>query len=115
MAHTDAELPLSSASYQILLALADKARHGYAILKAVERQGGPKLGPGTLYAAIRRLEDDGLIGESDWRPDADLDDQRRRYYELTAHGRATLRAETSRLQAMVRMALRKLAHHPKPT
>lgn len=113
---TDAqdELPLSPVSYQILLALAGKARHGYAILKAIERQGGPRLGPGTLYAAIRRLEDGGIIGESDWRPDADLDDARRRYYELTPHGRATLRAETDRLQSMVRLARRQLSHYPKP-
>jgi len=104
--------PISPVSYQILLALAGRDRHGYAILKAVERQteGAVRLGPGTLYAAIRRLEDDGLIAESDWRPDPDLDDERRRYYRLTAAGRGVLVAETERLQATVRLARRELAH-----
>ena len=104
-------LPLSTPTYQILLALAGRDRHGYAILKAVERQteGSLRLGPGTLYAAIRRLEDAGLITESDWRPDPDLDDERRRYYRLTATGRALLVAETERLQATVRMARKELA------
>lgn len=98
--------PLSPATYQILLSLTSRDRHGYAILKAVERQtgGAVSLGPGTLYAAIRRLEDEGLIAESDWRPDPDLDDERRRYYRLTTAGRAALVAETERLQATVRMA-----------
>src|SRR5262245_26532454 len=101
---------LSPASYQILLALAGRDRHGYSIRKAVERQtdGTLRLGPGTLYAAIRRLEDDGLIAESDWRPEEDLDDPRRRYYRLTAHGRAALIAETDRLQETVRRARRQL-------
>jgi DNA-binding PadR family transcriptional regulator len=104
--------PLSPATYQILLALAGRDRHGYAILKAIHRHTGGRvrIGPGTLYAAIRRLEDAGLIAESDWRPDADLDDERRRYYRLTAAGRAVLVAETDRLQAAVRVARRELAH-----
>ncbi len=60
----------SPVGYQILLALAARDRHGYLIRKAVEQQtnGAMKLGPGTLYAAIRRLEDQGLIEESPWRP-----------------------------------------------
>ena len=79
---------LSPASYQILLALAGRDRHGYLIRKAVEQQtdGAMRLGPGTLYAAIRRLEDAGLVEESPWRPEADLDDRRRRYYRLTKPG-----------------------------
>ena len=71
-----------------------------------------KLGPGTLYAAIRRLEDQGLIEESPWRPDADLDDARRRYYRLTGTGRNALEAETVRLQATVRLALKQLKMRP---
>ena len=92
----------SPIGYQILLALAARDRHGYLIRKAVEQQtdGAMKLGPGTLYAAIRRLEVQGLIDESPWRPDADLDDRRRRYYRLTTTGRAALEAETARLQAL---------------
>ena len=106
-----AATPLSPATYQLLLALAGRDRHGYAMLKAVERQtdGALRLGPGTLYAAIRRLEDAGLITESDWRPDPDLDDERRRYYRLTTAGRGALIAETERLQATVRLARKELA------
>ena len=104
----------SPVGYQILLALAARDRHGYLIRKAVEQQtdGAMKLGPGTLYAAIRRLEDQGLIDESPWRPDADLDDPRRRYYRLTTAGRAALEAETARLQATVKLALKQLRMRP---
>jgi DNA-binding PadR family transcriptional regulator len=106
--------PLSPATYHILLALAARDRHGYLIRRAVEEQtgGAVKLGPGTLYAAIRRLEDQGLIEESPWRPDADLDDRRRRYYRLSASGRAALRAETERLRATVQFAARQLKLRP---
>jgi len=116
MAAPNRHAPLTTTTYQILLALAGRDRHGYAILKAVDRQteGRIRLGPGTLYAAIRRLEDAGLIAESDWRPDPDLDDERRRYYRLTTSGRATLIAETDRLQATVRLARRQLAQSPRP-
>jgi DNA-binding PadR family transcriptional regulator len=104
----------SPVGYQILLALAARDRHGYLIRKAVEQQteGAVKLGPGTLYAAIRRLEDQGLIEESPWRPDADLDDRRRRYYRLTKAGRAALEAETARLEATVKLALKHLKMRP---
>ena len=86
----------STIGYQILLALAGRDRHGYLIRKAVEQQtdGEMRLGPGTLYAALRRLEDAGLIEESSWRPDADLDDPRRRYYRLTTSGRAAVEARS---------------------
>lgn len=105
---------LSPASYQILLALAGRDRHGYLIRKAVEQQtdGAMRLGPGTLYAAIRRLEDAGLVEESPWRPEADLDDRRRRYYRLTKPGRAALQAETERLRATVEFALKQLRTRP---
>jgi len=99
-------LPLSTVSYHVLLSLAARDRHGYAMLKEVDRlsRGSVRLGPGTLYAAIRRLEDSGLIAESANRPDPDLDDERRRYYRLTATGRAVLTAETERLRDAVRVA-----------
>ena len=106
--------PLSPATYHILLALAARDRHGYAIRKAVEQQsdGAVRLGPGTLYAALRRLEDSGLIEESSWRPDADLDDARRRYYHLTQAGRNALAVETERLRVTVSFALRQLSPGP---
>lgn len=106
--------PLSPATYHILLALAPRDRHGYAIRRAVDLQtaGAVKLGPGTLYAAIRRLEDAGFIEESPWRPDADLDDERRRYYRLTSAGRQALATETENLLATVKFAKKQLALRP---
>jgi DNA-binding PadR family transcriptional regulator len=108
------DAPLSPVTYHLLLALAARDRHGYAIRRAVEEQseGTVRLGPGTLYAAIRRLEDSGLIEESPWRPDSDLDDERRRYYRLSKAGRAALQAETERLHATVKFALKQLALRP---
>ena len=82
-------LPLTPAVLNILLAVADEERHGYAIMREVEeRTGGQtRLGPGTLYGSIKRMLADGLIEESDERPDPALDDQRRRYYRITDFGR----------------------------
>ena len=76
----------------ILLAIGPEERHGYAIMRQVSdiTGGATKLGPGAVYTTIRRLLDDGLIDETDDRPDAELDDQRRRYYRLTALGRSTV-------------------------
>ena len=108
------DAPLSPVTYHILLALAARDRHGYAIRRAVQEQsdGAVKLGPGTLYAAIRRLEDSGMIEESPWRPDANLDDDRRRYYRLTSLGRTAMEGETERLRATVKVALRQLSLRP---
>jgi DNA-binding PadR family transcriptional regulator len=105
---------VSPIAYHILLALASRDRHGYLIRKAVEEQtdGSLRLGAATVYAAIRRLEDAGLIEESPHRPDADLDDARRRYYRLTRTGRVALRQETERLQATVAFALKQLKANP---
>ena len=87
----------------ILLAIGPEDRHGYAILQEVARitDGTTRLGPGGLYTTIRRLLDDGLIEESDARPDPSLDDPRRRYYRLTAVGRAVVAAEVRRMQSLV--------------
>jgi DNA-binding PadR family transcriptional regulator len=100
------ELPLTPAVFHILLALADHDRHGYAIiLDIAERTGGAmRLGTGTLYTAISRLLEQGLIEESDERPDVHEDDERRRYYRLTPFGREVANAEARRLAALVRMA-----------
>ena len=87
----------------VLLALADGDKHGYAILKEVARrtEGDVSLGAGTLYALVKRLLGDGLIAESEERPDPALDDERRRYYRLTAFGRAVAVAEVRRLESIV--------------
>jgi DNA-binding PadR family transcriptional regulator len=99
-------LPLTPAVLHILLALANEERHGYGIMKEVEdRSGGEvRLGPGTLYGAIKRMLFEGLIEESDERPDPELDDQRRRYYQITDFGRRVAGAEAERLQALVNTA-----------
>lgn len=99
-------LPLTPAVFHILIALADGETHGYAIMQEVSRRSGGsvRLGPGTLYGAISRLLEDGLIEESDDRPDPEMDDTRRRYYRLTNFGGRVLAAETERLAGLVRAA-----------
>jgi len=93
-------LPLSPQQFHILLALVDRARHGYGIiLDVAERTGGAlRLGTGTLYTAIARLVELGLIADTG-RPD-----DRRRYYRLTPGGRVVLRNETMRLETLVQHA-----------
>lgn len=92
---------------QILLALVDEDRHGYGILLEVEKQSGARLGTGTLYTAIKRLIDKGLMEETDRRPAPDLDDARRRYYRLTDSGREAASVEAERLDRVVAMAREK--------
>jgi len=99
-------LPLTPAMFHILLALADKERHGYHIMREVEERtsGNVKLGPGTLYGSVKRMISDGLIEELDERPAPDLDDERRRYYRLTDLGFRVAGAEAQRLEQLVRSA-----------
>ncbi len=99
-------LPLTPAEFHILLALADGDGHGYAIMQEVEREtgGALHLGPGTLYRTIKQLLTAGLIAEADERPDPRLDDERRRYYRLTAYGRQVGEAEAQRLARLVSRA-----------
>ena len=102
-------LPLRPSVFHILLALSDGDLHGYGIMQEVadHTAGQIKLGPGTLYGAIKRLLSDGLIVEADERPDPELDDERRRYYRLTDFGQKVLRAEVQRISQMVSVAQRK--------
>ena len=104
-----AKATLTPAVFHILLALADGPKHGYGIMKEVEAitNGRITMGPGTLYGSIKRMLKARLICESDERPDPDLDDQRRRYYELTELGRKVLRAESQRLVNQVEVMQRK--------
>ncbi len=99
-------LPLTPAVLHILLALADEERHGYGIMREVEDRTGreTRLGPGTLYGSIKRMLANGLIEESDERPDPELDDQRRRYYRITEFGRRVAGADAERLASLVRTA-----------
>jgi len=100
------ELPLTPATLHVLLSLADGEKHGYAIIQEVAaRTGGEvQLGAGTLYALVKRLLEGGLIDESGDRPDPSMDDERRRYYRLTAFGRDVAIAEVKRLEDVVRQA-----------
>jgi DNA-binding PadR family transcriptional regulator len=102
-------LPLTSVALNVLLALADGERHGYGIMLEVrERTGGRvRLGPGTLYGAIKRLKEGGMIEEAGKRPDPEADDERRCYYRLTGFGGEVLAAEVERLDGLVRAARRK--------
>jgi DNA-binding PadR family transcriptional regulator len=107
--------PMTPAVFHILLALADGDKHGYGIMKDVESQtaGRIKLGPGTLYGTIKRLLAADLITEVDERPDPELDDERRRYYRLTALGRKLAVDENERLTQAVKVArLKRLSDGP---
>lgn len=99
-------LPLTPAVFNILLALADGEKHGYAIMNEVEAStlGEVKMGPGTLYGSIKRMITAGLIEETEERPDPLMDDQRRRYYRLNAQGMRVLQAEAERLARQVELA-----------
>lgn len=90
----------------VLLAIGPEERHGYAVMHEVRRitGGAVRLGPGAIYTNIKRLLVDGLIEECDERPDPELDDQRRRYYRLTALGRAVAASEVRRLDSLVTAA-----------
>ena len=99
-------LPLTPIVFQVLLSLADADRHGYAIIREVERRtdGLMVLRTGTLYTVMKRLLDLDLVEESDARPSPDQDDERRRYYRVTAFGRAVMEAEAHRLESLVALA-----------
>ena len=99
-------LPLPPATFHILMSLADNDRHGYAIIQdvAARTNGKLKLSAGTLYRSIQRMLEQGLIVETDERPDPELDDERRRYYRITPLGKATARAEALRLKQLLDLA-----------
>ena len=114
----DMFLPLTPPVLHTLVSLADGDKHGYAILKEIARRtdGAVRLSAGTLYALLSRATADGLIEESDERPDFALDDERRRYYRLTALGRRVAVAEIARLESIFERAREKrLVPRPKST
>jgi DNA-binding PadR family transcriptional regulator len=103
----DPFLPVGPVVFDILLALSDEERHGYGILQevAVRSRGATVLRPGTLYRALARLLEDGLIEETEERPAPDRGgDERRRYYRLTALGQDVAEAEARRLADLLRTA-----------
>jgi DNA-binding PadR family transcriptional regulator len=97
-------LPLPSATFHILMAVADQDRHGYAIIQDVDSRtnGELKLSAGTLYRSIQRMLEQGLLVETNERPEQD--DERRRYYRITPYGTAVAKAEARRLVQLVRLA-----------
>jgi DNA-binding PadR family transcriptional regulator len=99
-------LPLPAATFHILMAVAEEDRHGYAIIQDVEaRTGGQlKLSAGTLYRSIQRMLEQGLICETQERPDPEFDDERRRYYRITPLGAAVAKAEATRMSKLVKWA-----------
>lgn len=99
-------LPLTPAVLHIMLALLDGERHGYGIMQEIAQRTGGKMrmGPGTLYGSLKRMIEDGLIEESGERPDPALDDERRRYYRLTALGQRVIHAEIRRLEQIIQFA-----------
>ena len=105
----ESQIPLSPPVFHILLALAGEERHGYGIMQEVKLRtdGQMRLGPGTLYGAIKRLLKKRIIEEVGERPDPALNEERRRYYRLTDFGLRVLRLEVARLHEMVEQARRK--------
>lgn len=103
---TEPYLPLTPAMFHVLLALADGEKHGYAIMKDVTQrtEGKVRLSAGTLYGIIARLLGDGLIVEARQRPAPALDDERRRYYQLSDFGRRVAIAEAERMEEALALA-----------
>ncbi len=101
------ESPLTPLSMAVLVALGGGDLHGYALLREVEERSGGLLRPGTgsLYSALQRLMEEGLIVESPERP-AEDDDARRKYYRITDGGRAAVAEEAGRLEELLAEARR---------
>jgi DNA-binding PadR family transcriptional regulator len=99
-------LPLQPAVFHILIALADRDRHGYSIMQDVSARTGSKvvLSAGTLYSSIRRMLEQGLIEELASSPEPENTDERRRYYRLSRYGRRVAAAEVERLESLVAQA-----------
>jgi len=94
---------LTDLAFNILVALADEELHGYALVKRLRQlEGRADLRTGTVYAALARLQDEGLVREADAPSEAD--DARRRYYRITPDGRDAARAEAARLEGVLRRA-----------
>jgi DNA-binding PadR family transcriptional regulator len=102
-------LPLPAHDFQVLLVLTEGPRHAYGLAQAVESAAaaGVRLELGSLYRILARLSAAGVIAEAAGPPPSDAREARRRYYRLTAFGRAVAEAETVRLQAVVRWARRR--------
>ena len=96
-------IPLRPVEFEILLVLTGGDAHGYAIIKEAESRvdGLSRIETGTLYRALRRLAEDGLVQPAEEKPAADMDDERRRYFAITPFGREVAAAEARRLAIQV--------------
>jgi DNA-binding PadR family transcriptional regulator len=105
-ADPDSFLPLPTAVFHILVALADGDRHGYSIMQdvAARTDGKVRLSAGTLYSSIRRMLEQGLVEELRDSPDPASQDERRRYYRLTGFGRRVAAADAKRLSDLLSQA-----------
>lgn len=103
-------LPLTPTVFHVLVAVASGPRHGYAVAQEVEEltQGRIVMGPGTLYGSLRRMQDAGLLVETDNPGDEGQHAERRRYYKLTPLGSEALRAESERLTRALAVAQERL-------
>ena len=98
-------LPLRPVEFTIFLSLAAGERHGYGIIQDAEARGDTSVPDvGTLYRALRRMQDQGLIDTASRRPASDTDDERRNYYRVTSLGLRVARAEARRMAALTRAA-----------
>ena len=107
MTDTPKRLPsLKRVEFLVLLVLADGENHGYRIVQEIAARTGNRVRvlPGNLYAILRRLAKENLIRETSRRPVPDLDDRRRRYYQVTALGKEVLAAEAQLMRSLVRAA-----------
>ena len=96
-------LPLKPTMFHVLLVLSQGERHGYNIVKEIERRtaGELRVQAGNLYRTLRTMMARGFIEESDRRPDPELDDERRRYFRITSLGSALAQAEAARMERLV--------------
>ena len=104
-------LPLGSMPFSVLLALGDGTMHGYGIIQAHERNtdGRETLLPGSLYSALGRMAEQGLLEEVAAPADAESGGPARRYYRVTALGASVARAEAERMSRLVALAGRSFA------
>ncbi len=94
--------PLKPLVYEILIILLDEDRHGWDLARELDRRAGVRrILPGNLYRTLRAMRADGLIEESEGRPTPDEDDERRRYFRVTAIGRRAARRESERLRRLL--------------
>ena len=97
-------VPLRPVEFHVLLSLAGGERHGYAILQDMRKRGEAVPDVGTLYRALARMVDQGLIEPTDSRRHPAADDERRNYYQITDAGVRVAKAEARRLETLMRAA-----------